>query len=105
MATTWIGPDDALKEGDIGFLIEKTNTMRGGTSFQFRDVPAHTNQAHEPRLHGWCGTYNDLATYGRGLVVVTRVARNGRALVQELDGDKLKAGLEELGYPELMPTE
>jgi hypothetical protein len=101
MTSMWIGPDDSLTTGQTGFLVEKSNEVRGWTRYELRDIPAHTNQSNEPRLHGWCGTNNDLATFGRGLVRVTRVARNGRAFVVELKGDELQAGLEELGYPDL----
>jgi len=103
-ATQWIGPDENLKVGDVGFLIEFSNAIRGSEHYGVRDTPAHTNQSHQPRLHGWCGTYNDLATYGRGMVRVERVAKNGRALVRQLAGAELAAALEDLGYPELAPT-
>ena len=75
--------------------------MRSSTRYELRSTPAHTNQSHEPRLHGWCGTYNDLSTSARGMVRVERMAKNGRAYVRELEGDELAAALEELGYPEL----
>jgi hypothetical protein len=38
-----------------------------------------------------------------GLVRVTRVCKNGRALVRELEGVELYTALESLGYPELVP--
>lgn len=101
MTTLWIGPDDNLSVGDIGFLIEKNNTTTGVSRYDLRDLPAHTNQSHEPLLHGWCGTYNGLATYGRGIAKVERVAKNGRAFVRELAGDERDSALDELGYPDL----
>lgn len=104
MTSMWIGPDESLTVGQIGFLVEKHQTMKGWTRYEVRDVPGHTNRSNEPRLHGWCGTYNDLATHGRGMVRVERVAKNGRAYVRELAGDELAAALDELGYPELTPT-
>ena len=101
MTSMWIGPDETLSAGDVGFLIAKTNVLRSSTRHELRNTPAHTNQSHEPRLHGWCGTYNDLSTSARGMVRVERMAKNGRAYVRELEGDELAAALEELGYPEL----
>lgn len=99
---TWIGPDDSLSVGDTGFLVETARHGCAG-SCSLRSVPAHTNMSHEPRLHGWCGTYNDSATHARGMARVVKLARNGRALVRGLDGDELRAALEEFGYPELLP--
>lgn len=99
--TRWIGPDDTLTVGDIGFLIEHYNESSGGSRFELRDTPPYTNQSHQPRLSGWCGTWNNVGTHGHGLARVERLARNGRALVRPLDGDELTAALEELGYPEL----
>lgn len=100
-AIKWIGPDDMLAVGQTGFLIEKTHSIDGWTLFELRDLPAHTNVARMPKLHGWCGSWNDVSTYGRGVWRVERVARNGRALVRELEGDHLTAALEELGYPDI----
>lgn len=97
----WIGPDDSLQPGMTGFLVQKTHDTDGWERFEVRDTPAYTNQSCEPRLYGWCGTYNNLATYGCGVVRVERVARNGRAFVKELRDANALAVLEELGYPEL----
>ena len=102
-ATRWIGPDETLSVGDIGFLIEKSHNTAGWERYELRDTPAYTNQSRQPRLDGWCGSYNDLSTSACGMVKVERMAKNGRALVRELEGDELAAALEELGYPELMP--
>ena len=102
MTSMWIGPDETLSAGDVGFLIAKTNVLRRTAArYELRNTPAHTNQSHEPRLHGWCGTYNDLSTNAQGMVRVERMAKNGRAFVRELEGEELAAALEELGYPEL----
>lgn len=101
-STRWIGPDDTLTVGTIGFLIEHSNENTGVSRFELRDTPPYTNRSHEPRLTGWCGTWNNVGTYGQGMARVERLARNGRALVRKLDGDELAAALEELGYPELL---
>lgn len=105
MTTRWIGPDPLLAVGDMGFLVENYNESTGGSQFFLRDTPAYTNRSHEPRLSGWCGTWNNIGTHGHGIARVIRVARNGRALVSSLEGAELAAALEEFGYPELMPTE
>ena len=99
--TMWIGPDESLSVGGVGFLIEKTHYTNRWTRYELRDTPAHTNQSHEPKLFGWCGSYNNLSTSGVGMVRVKRMAKNGRAFVEQLKGDELAAALEELGYPEL----
>jgi hypothetical protein len=90
-----------LSAGVVGFLVERANVLRGSSTYSVEGNPPTTNQSFEPRLHGWCGTYNDLATFGRGLVRVTKTTDNGRAYVQELQGDELLQALEALGYPEL----
>lgn len=98
----WIGTEnDQFEIGQTGFLVKIHNTMKGWTRFDLRDHPAKTNQSYEPRLHGWCGTTNDVSVFGLGVARVERVAKNGRAFVRELEGDDLNAALEELGYPDL----
>ena len=101
MTTMWIGPDETLSVGDKGFLIKHKNSTQGWERHELRDTPAHTNQSHEPRLRGWCGSWNDTSTYGRGVWEVVRVAKNGRCLLSELDGDEMQAVLDDLGYPDL----
>lgn len=99
--TQWIGPDETLSVGDVGFLVGFSNTVKGSTRYALRDTPAYTNQSHRPLLYGWCGTWNDLSTNACGMVRVERVAKNGRALVRQLEGAELTAALDDLGYPEL----
>ena len=104
MATFWIGPDATIypaAAGDIGFLIEKNHHTHGWTRYELSATPAYTNQSHEPLLYGWCGSYNDLSTSGCGMARVIKVAKNGRILVRQLDGDDLAAALDDLGYPDL----
>lgn len=101
MTTMWIGPDETLSVGDKGFLIEHSNYTQRWERYELRDVPAHTNQSHKPKLHGWCGSWNNTATYGRGVWEVVRVAKNGRAFIKELEGDEMQAVLDDLGYPDL----
>lgn len=101
MTTMWIGPDESLRAGDVGFLVERSHNLHGTSRYGLCDTPAHSNLSHEPRLHGWCGTTDDVATYGRGMARVERLAKNGRALVRVLTGDELAEALEEHGYPDL----
>lgn len=103
-STLWIGPLDHAKVGDVGFLVQHSHNLKGWIRHDLRLTPAHTNQSQEPRLDGWCGTYNDVATHADGMVRVERVAKNERVLVKRLAGDELTAALEELGYPELAET-
>ncbi len=97
----WIGPDESLAVGQTGFLIRHWHETKGWVRFDLRDTPARTNVSLEYRLSGWCGSYDNISTTARGMVRVTRVAKNGRALVAQLTGAELTAALEDLGYPEL----
>lgn len=101
MTTMWIGPDDRLSDGKVGFLVNIENPVRGTDHYELRDNPPTTNQSYRPRLRGWCGSYNDTSTWGMGMWKVERMARNGRAFIRKLDGDELQAALEEFGYPDL----
>lgn len=101
MTTMWIGPDDRLTVGDFGFLVHIENPVKRTEHYELRDTPPTTNQSYQPVLNGWCGSYNNTSTYGRGMWKVERMARNGRAFVRELEGDDLAAALEEFGYPDL----
>ena len=105
MTQTWIGPVDSCNLPDVGsihFLI-RISKAGGFTRYDLRDTPAYTNQSQEPTLDGWCGTYNDVATYGQGLAKVVRIAKNGRVLLTRVDpqSDEGQAYLEEMGYPDL----
>lgn len=100
--TRWIGIEsDQFTAGETGFLVELHHVTKGWRRFELRSHPPRTNMSFVPRLHGWCGTSNDVACHAHGMAVVERVARNGRAFVRELDGEELHAALDDLGYPEL----
>ena len=106
MTQKWIGPfyDEQLPQvGYIGFLVRISNQIKGWERHELRDTPAYTNESRQPKLNGWCGSWNDTSTHGCGLAKVVRVAKNGRVLVQEVDkdSDEGQATLEELGYPGL----
>ncbi len=100
MTTKWIGPAEDLSVGDVGFLIEFSPDGKA-SNWVLRGNPAHTNQSHEPRLHGWCGSWNNVSTNAHGVWKVVKTAKNGRAQVVEMEGAELEAELEALGYPEL----
>ena len=104
--TLWVGPfyEKSYKTGDRAFLVRKCHKTRGGVShYELRDTPPRTDQSFEWRLNGWCGTHNDLATYGEGMIEVIKVASNGRLQVRRLEGIDLYHALEEFGFPELAP--
>lgn len=103
--TRWIGPDDRLAVDMVGFLWCKSNSLQGWERWTLEDRPPYTNQSHQPRLTGWCGTYNDIATHASGVWKVVRMARNGRAFIRALQGVELRDALNELGYPELIPND
>lgn len=89
--------------GDKAFLVSFYNENSGSTKYVLRDRPAYTNITIEPRLTGWCGSYNNVSTEGEGAWKVTRIAKSGRYLIEELGGQELAEFLEEMGYPELIP--
>lgn len=101
MTQMWI--DEQYFDGDKGFLVESYDGNNGSTHYTLRNTPAYTNRSNEPRLHGWCGSYNNLSTTGYGAWKVIRVAKSGRVLIKELEGEELNEFLEEMGYPELIP--
>jgi hypothetical protein len=103
MTMKWIDELEQYEVGDKAFLIEFYNEGNGSTRYTLRDRPAYTNQSNEPRLTGWCGTYNNVSTTGDGAWKVVRIAKSGRYLIQELEGSELVDYLDEMGYPELVP--
>jgi hypothetical protein len=106
MAAIFIGEGYFEYEmGQVGFLIERENVNKGGKGLRLSDHPPITNLSHQPRLHGWCGTTNDVAVYARGMAKVVRVCKNGRAQVAKIEGDELKAALNDFGYPDLGEAE
>lgn len=106
METKWIDEQaEPLSVGDAGFLVRNSYENTGGERYELRDTPAHTNQSHMPRLVGWCGSWNNVSTYGEGVWKVIRVAKNGRLLLQEIEGAERQAFLDEYGYPDLTPED
>lgn len=102
-STRWIGNEsDAFTVGQVGFLVEISHATKGWTRYEVREHPPKTNQSFKPMLRGWCGSYNDVSTYGLGMVRVERVTKNGRAFVRELTGGDLVHALDDLGYPDLV---
>ncbi len=97
----WIDEQPGYAVGNAGFLIEVYNENTAGTRFSLDDSPPYTNRSNEPRLVGWCGSYNNVATYGCGAFKVVKVAKNGRLKIEKLSGEDLQSFLEEMGYPDL----
>lgn len=79
--------DETPRVGTVGFLVENSHNTKGYANFTLRDTPPRTNQSHEIRVHGWCGTYNDLATYGKGIARIVRVFKNGRVKIEVMTRD------------------
>ncbi len=88
---------------EIGFLVLHERDGGSNPRWSLRKRPAHTNSSHEPRLHGWCGTTNNVSIRAEGLARISRVAGNGRVRLQRVAATPEL--LEELGYPELLSTE
>lgn len=105
MAKKWIDEQTEFSVGDKAFLIEFSNSNTGADNYVLRNTPAYTNVSREPRLRGWCGSYNNVSTTGGGAWQVVRIAKSGRMLLQELEGQDLSEFLEEMGYPELAEGE
>jgi hypothetical protein len=97
----WIDSDTyGMQVGQVGFLVKTERHERGmPTRRHLQSRPAHTNMSNEPRLTGWCGTTNNVATFAEGLARVVRIAQNGRALVERVK--PTRAVLKSLGYPDL----
>lgn len=101
MTTRWIDEQEGYNVGDCGFLISNSHETEGWERYHLRDTPAHTNVSRVPRLIGWCGSYNNISTSGCGVWKVTRIAKNGRMLIQEATAEEVEAFLNEMGYPDL----
>jgi hypothetical protein len=97
----WIDDDNCeITSGRIGFLVETDRELDGGAkTYSLRAHPARGNQSGAPTLDGWCGSWNNVSTYGRGLARVARQAKNGRLCLARVPATP--ALLDELGYPEL----
>lgn len=83
----------------VGFLVRHDHLLHGTSVYSLTQRPAHTNRSHEPRLTGWCGSYNDISTHACGLGRISRVTGNDR--VQVVAVEATPELLESLGYPEL----
>lgn len=96
----WIDTTDCeVNEGDVGFLVEVQDQNNASERWSLRERPAHTNQSHEPRLTGWCGTTNNRAVFAHGLARIAKTNSNGRVKVEGVDATEEL--LDGLGYPEL----
>jgi hypothetical protein len=103
MSAIWIDDDNCEFHWDsdgIGFLVETHRELDGGArTYSLRQHPPRGNQSGAPRLEGWCGSWNNVSTYGRGLARVARRAHNGRLCLARVPATP--GLLDELGYPEL----
>lgn len=108
MGTKWIDAENSegrLQAGDMGFLVCQSNQLKGWETWTLRLDPARTNVSRQPRLHGWCGSYNDTATHAHGIAKVQRISASGaRACIELLSDDdpEAVAFIEASGYPELI---
>jgi hypothetical protein len=110
MTTTtlmWIGghkaASDGLNVGDPAFLVHISNAINGSERYELRDRPAYTNESHQPRPRGWCGSWNNVSTDGLGVWRVAKIAKNGRVQISEVvDRAELAIFLDEYGYPNLL---
>lgn len=89
--------------GDMYYVTDVTSYRNGCSSrYSLSNRPSHTNQSREPRLHGWCGETNNVNRSAIGVWEVVRVAKNGRIQIKEVtDADRIRAYLDETGYPHL----
>jgi hypothetical protein len=98
---TWIDGD--YEVGTIGFRIDQSNPIRHTQRTTLAQRPAHTNRSHEPRLYGWCGSWNDTHTDANGIWRVVRRAANGRVQIAEVTNrEEMRLFLEQVGYPALL---
>ena len=96
----WI---DCTDTHEIGFLIETSHETAGWTRYELSERPPYTNQSREPRPVGWCGSYNNVATYGRGVWKLAKLLPNGRAQITRVkDPEEIAEFLESVGYGELL---
>lgn len=68
MTPQWIGTrGEHYHVGAQGYLIHHVHVLKGYERWFLAYTPARTNQSNEPKTDGsWCGTTNDLSTYGHG---------------------------------------
>jgi hypothetical protein len=45
---------------------------QGADTYYLKTEPGRTNQSHEPKVHGWLGTTNNVAYHSEGCVEVYR---------------------------------
>lgn len=105
-AALWIDTDGTIGVGDIGFLIESTdNNRRGAVKYRLDSEPRCTNQSLQPRLTGWCGETNNVSVYAMGLRRVSKLTKDGRALLARLTDAERDEWLRANGYESLIPLQ
>ena len=84
----------------IGFLVERLQNQHNTSTFSIRNRPPCTNVSQKPRPLGWCGTYDDVSVYGRGIWRVVKTLDNGRCLIQRVTKrEEIFEYLDSVGYP------
>ena len=98
----WID-SGCLQIGERGFLVRNHHETKQWSRYYLRDNPPKTNVSFVATPYGWCGTCDNIATFGEGVWEVTKITRNGRAQLTEIaDAERLTEFLDEVGYPELL---
>jgi hypothetical protein len=100
----WIDSSN-VEVDEIGFLQETFHENTGSKNYRLTDRPPKTNRSFEYKLEGWCGTYNNVATYGRGVWKIIKTLPNERIHIEEVLGDERNMFLKEMGFPELVDSE
>lgn len=100
----WIENDYQHRDYNyVGFLAHRVDINNGNERYSLDDHPPHGNASGNPKPCGWCGTYNNIATYGMGIWRIVRIARNGRIEITKVtDKDDLMKYLDDVGYPDLI---
>lgn len=101
MPQMWID-EDRVAAGEKYFLIKISNENTNSSKYVLQNKPPYTNRSFQPKLYGWCGTNNNVATHGEGVWRVLRQAKSGRILIEQVNGEELIEFLEEMGYPEII---
>ena len=92
--------DTQFKVGDIGFLVSKDG--EGIDRMTILREPGKLVGQDTPRLHGFLGSWNNVAEIAHGLGRVVAVdAEMDTLRIVPVAPTKVAAALDKLGYPEL----
>lgn len=89
--------------GSLAILVEHSHNLKGWLRPVLQDEPPRTNQSHQPRLFGWCGTYNDEHIQADGVWEIVKYTQTShRVYIRPVrEPERVNAYLEGIGYPEL----